>query len=39
MGKLFKTFEKYFNSISKEQKQKDFEELKEYNKIGPVIKH
>lgn len=38
MGNLLTQFMEYFNSCSKEQKKKDFEELREYNNYEPIIK-
>ena len=37
MGKLLDEARAYLSSVSQEQLQKDWEDLKEYNKIGPSM--
>ena len=37
MEKVYDKLKQYFNTTPKEQLQKDWEELKKYNKIGPTV--
>lgn len=37
MSKLLEQIQDYFNYISQEQIEKDWEEIKEWNNIGPTV--
>lgn len=37
MGKLFEQLKEYFETTPKEQLDKDWEELKHWNEIGPDV--
>lgn len=37
MGKISESMRRYLDSISDEQLQKDLEEVKEWNSVGPTI--
>lgn len=37
MEKVYDKLKQYFNTTPKEQIQKDWEEIKKYNEIGPTV--